>query len=115
MMKRQIIGSLGSIFAALCCIGTLALLAFLASIGVGFLINDLILLPLLLIFLAISIWGITRSMASHNLRWPLVLAVVSSIVVFAAIWFSRPLVLLGLVGLITASVWDMYLHRTALP
>ncbi len=114
-MKQQIIGTLGSIFAALCCIGTPALLAFLASIGVGFLINDLILLPLLLVFLVLSLWGITRTLAAHGQRRPLVLAVVSSVLIFAAVWFSRPLVLLGLVGLIAASVWDRYLYKTALP
>lgn len=111
-MTRQVIGILGSIFAALCCVGTPVLLAFLASIGVGFMINDLILVPLLLVFLAISIWSMTRSMAAHGQRWPLILAVVSSVVTFAAVWFSRPLVLLGLIGLIAASAWDMYLHKT---
>jgi len=44
------IGPLGSIFAALCCIGTPGLLAFLTAIGAGFLLTDLILLPLLILF-----------------------------------------------------------------
>lgn len=114
-MKRQIIGALGSIFAALCCIGTPALLAFLVSIGLGFLIHDAILLPLLAVFLVVSIWGITRSMATHGQRLPLIVAVISSVVMVAAVWFSRPLVLLGIAGLIVASGWDMYLHKTSAP
>ena len=110
-MKRQLIGMIGTLVTALCCIGTPALLAFLAAIGAGFLINDLILLPLLVAFLGISIWGIRRSMAIHGQSRPLILAVVSSVVTFVAVWFSRPLVLLGLLGFIAASVWDMALHK----
>jgi mercuric ion transport protein len=102
----------GTIVTALCCIGTPALLAFLAAIGAGFLINDLILLPLLVVFLGSSLWGIRHAMTVHGQPQPLILAVVSSVVTFAAVWFSRPLVLLGLLGLVAASVWNMYLQKT---
>jgi mercuric ion transport protein len=113
-MQRQIIGTLGAIFAALCCLGTPALLALLASIGVGFLIRDVILVPLLVVFLGISLWGIQRSRRRHGQRLPLTVAVVSSIMIVAAVWFSRPLVLLGVAGLIAASAWDIYLWCGAL-
>jgi mercuric ion transport protein len=110
-MTRQIVGMIGSIFAALCCIGTPALLAFLASIGAGFLIRDVILLLLLVVFLVVTIWGMMRTRDAHGQRGPLLVTVVSSIVVVAAVWFSRSAVILGLVGLIVASVWNMYLQR----
>jgi mercuric ion transport protein len=110
-MKRQLIGMVGTVVTALCCIGTPALLAFLAAIGAGFVINDLIFMPLLVVFLGIGLWGIRRSMAVHGQSWPLILAVVSSVVTFVAVWLSRPLVLLGLLGFVAASVWDMVLHR----
>ena len=110
-MTRQLIGMIGTILTALCCLGTPALLAFLAAIGAGFLLHDLILLPLLIVFLGIGLWGMRRSMAVHGQPRPLILAVVSSVVIFVAVWFSRPLVLLGLLGLVTASVWDMALRQ----
>jgi hypothetical protein len=75
-------------------------------------LHDVILLPLLVVFLGISLWGMQRSMRLHGQRYPLVLAVISSVVIFSAVWFSRPLVLLGLVGLIAASGWNVYLHQT---
>jgi mercuric ion transport protein len=111
-MTRQIVGTIGSIFAALCCIGTPALLALLTSIGVGFLIRDVILLPLLVVFLGVNMWGIQRSVSRHGNEIPRIVAVVCSVVIIVAVWFSRSLVLLGLVGLIAASVWDIYLCRT---
>ncbi len=110
-MTRQLIGMVGTIVTALCCLGTPALLAFLAAIGAGFVLNDLILMPLLVVFLGIGLWGIRRSMAVHRQSWPLILAVVSSVVTFIAVWFSRPLVLLSLLGFVAASVWDMALHK----
>ena len=44
-------GPIGSILATLCCLGVAPLLGALTALGLGFLINDLILLPLLLFFL----------------------------------------------------------------
>ena len=111
-MVSKIIGSLGSIFAALCCIGTPTLLAFLTSIGAGFLINDKILILLLVVFLGISVWGIYKSSKLHGNKGSLILSVISAIVVFAAIWFSKPLVYTGLISLISASVWDFYLGKS---
>lgn len=52
------IGVGGSIFAALCCLGFPALLSTLSAIGLGFLVNDAILVPLLILFLGITIAGL---------------------------------------------------------
>lgn len=107
------VGPLGTIFTALCCIGTPSLLAFLSAIGVGFLINDLILLPLLVLFLAASIAGLYSSYKSHTNRWPLVVGSTSSILVLFFIfgWFFKPMVYLGLSGLVGTSLWNIYLGR----
>ena len=56
------IGVLGSVFTALCCLGLPALLTILSAVGLGFLINDAILLPLLVIFLAITVVGLIPGM-----------------------------------------------------
>lgn len=49
-------GPIGSIFAALCCLGFAPALAALSAVGLGFLINDLVLIPLLVLFLGATIW-----------------------------------------------------------
>jgi mercuric ion transport protein len=107
------IGPLGTILTALCCIGTPGLLAFLSAIGVGFLINDAILLPLLVIFLAISVMGLYSSIKTHGNRWPLILGGTSSIFVLFFIfgWFLKPMVYVGLIGLVGTSVWNIFLGR----
>jgi mercuric ion transport protein len=63
-----IIGTGGAVFAALCCIGTPAALGLLTAVGFGFLINDFILIPLLLFFVALAVYGFSasRKRASAN-------------------------------------------------
>jgi mercuric ion transport protein len=107
------VGPIGTIFTALCCIGTPGLLAFLSAIGAGFLINDAILLPLLVFFLAVSMAGLYSSYKDHANRWPVVLGGIStiSILFFTYGWFLQSLVYLGLAGLVGSSVWNIFLRR----
>ena len=60
--KRHLdkIGVGGSLFAALCCLGFPALVSILSAIGLGFLINDDILRPMMIVFCC-----------SQFLGWPL--------------------------------------------
>jgi mercuric ion transport protein len=110
------VGPLGTIFAALCCIGTPGLLAFLSAMGVGFLISDALLLPLLILFLAISMAGLYYSFKTHKNRWPVILGGISSLLILFFIygWFLKPLVYLGLVGLVGTSVWNLVLKKRCL-
>jgi hypothetical protein len=57
--KRHLdkVGVGGSLFGALCCLGFPALVSILSAIGLGLLINDDILRPLLIGFLLVAIWG----------------------------------------------------------
>lgn len=56
-MRAGIFGSLGSVFAALRCAGVRAVSGALSAVGIGFLVNDLILFPLLAISLGLALWG----------------------------------------------------------
>lgn len=108
------IGPFGTIFTALCCIGTPGLLAFLSAIGAGFLVRGAILLPFLAIFLALSIMGLYSSYKGHTKKWPLILSCISSffILFFAYGWFIKPMVYVGLAGLVGASVGNIFSGRS---
>src|SRR6266851_1646431 len=80
------IGVVGSIFAALCCLGVPGLLSILGAIGLGFLINDAVLLPLLIIFLLVTIVGLALGMREHHRAWALLLGIVSAAAVFIFIF-----------------------------
>lgn len=54
-LAKQLASTLGAAFAAACCLGVTAVLSLLTAIGAGFLINDAVLIPLYVAFLALSL------------------------------------------------------------
>ncbi len=107
------IGVLGSVFTALCCLGFPALLSILSAIGLGFLINDAILLPLLVLFLLATIAGLVSGMRFHAKPWALILGIPSSLLVlgFLFVHFNQGLVQAGIVGLVLAGLLNVWLQR----
>jgi mercuric ion transport protein len=105
------LGTGGSLFAALCCLGTPAILSFLAAIGAGFLVNDLILLPLLAITLAIAGWGLAEGRKVHRNPKPLSLGVMGIMLIPVGIFTGGWLVTPGAVLLIGATVWNVVARR----
>lgn len=104
-------GPIGSIIAALCCLGFAPLLAALTALGLGFLIHDLILFPLLVFFLGISIWALDRDRPRHGLWQPEGAAAVAAVLTLGGLFFSPLIVAAGLILLVGASVWNWLLIR----
>ncbi len=106
------IGVGGSLFAALCCLGFPALLSIVSAVGLGFLINDAILLPLLVVFLALTLYGLYRGYRKHRKPGAVLLGGGSAValLVFLLVFFSRPLAYLAIVGLVAASVLNVRLR-----
>lgn len=105
-------GPLGSIFASLCCLGLTPLVGTLAALGLGFLINDLILIPMLVVFLGISIWAFDRDRHRH-LHWgPEAISVFAAALTLVGILLFFPsLVIMMLAFLVGASIWNLILVR----
>ena len=101
------IGIGGSLFSALCCLGFPALLSLLSAISLGFLINDAILLPLLGIFLVITLWGLYFGMPRHGQPWALLLAAISSLILFVFLFINPIIAYLGIAGLIAAGLLNI--------
>ncbi len=100
------IGICGSLFTALCCLGFPALLSVLSAVGLGFLMNDMILFPLLVGFLALTFYGLYRGYQEHGRPRAVVLGGTSAValLVFLFVFFSRPLAYLSLAGLVGATL-----------
>lgn len=111
--KRHLdkIGIGGSLFAALCCLGFPALLSILSAIGLGFLINDAILLPLLIVFLLVTLAGLALGMRHHGSPWALVVGTVSAAALsaFIFVWFNKALASLSIAGVVVASGLNVWL------
>ncbi len=112
-MKRSLdkIGVAGSLFAALCCLGFPAILSIVSAIGLGFIIKDAILIPLLSVFLVIALVGLYLGISHHG-RWTaFALGLISAIVilVFIVLTLNKTLALFGIAGLVAASVLNVWL------
>ena len=103
---RDKLGFLGTLFASLCCLGVSVVIAPLTAIGLGFLINDLILLPLVLVFLLITLWGLYTGWKRHGLRPPFFLGIFAAVLLIPSFFVSAYLSSLLLVVLLVATIWN---------
>ncbi len=112
-IKLEQTALIGSVISALCCLGFAPFLSILSAIGAGFLINDFILLPLLILFLIIGGFGLKRSSQKYKNNKPLYLHILASLIILIFTYGKYIPVLswLGIAGLIVASFWSIKLLR----
>ncbi len=110
-MFKQVTGSLGSIFASLCCLGFTPLLAALSAAGLGFAISDAVLIPLLALFLGLTLWGLQSSRACHGNSIPFYVGVAGAAAALGGVFVFIPLHVAGLLMVVGASIGDIVLVR----
>lgn len=108
---KQIIGSGSSLLVGACCLGLTPLLSGLTAVGLGFLINDLILLPLLAIALGFTLWALWSASKRHQTKIPFAIGIGASIAAFAGLWIFVPLSYAGFAVLIGSTIWDYIAGR----
>ncbi len=111
-MKSSVFGSLGATVAALCCAGAPAVLGALSAAGLGVLVNDAILLPLVAMALGVALWGLWRGTERHGSRGALLLGGVGAALLVLGI-FLYPLVYAGVAAMLGAAVWNTAALRRA--
>ena len=110
---KQLGSILGAVFAAACCLGLPLVLSALSAAGLGFLVHDVILIPLLIAFVLLNLWLLRRACVRHGDRRPLVLGVVGGTLAVVGLYLHPLVSSLGLVGLVAASGWDFVNGRRA--
>jgi len=107
------VGILGATFAALCCLGISAVLSVVTAIGLGFLIKDAILLPLLVLSLLIAMYGLYSGWKRHHNPAALVVGGLAGValVVFSYFHQSRPLAFSSIAALVAASILNIVFLR----
>lgn len=93
----------------LCCLGFAPALGALAAAGLGFLLRDALLVPLLGLFLAVTIWSLRREGRRHGHAAPERLSWVAAVLTVAGLWVWAAVTALGLVLLVSASAWNSWL------
>lgn len=109
--RASLAGLLGSGFALLCCAGAAPVLGLLSAIGLGFLIHDAVLIPLLIVALGVTALGLRHGGRCHRRVAPLVVGVGGGAVAVVGLFFWVPLAFVGFATVILASVWNLRLLR----
>ncbi len=104
----------GSVVAALCCLGVPALLSVFTALGLGFLINDAVLLPLMIVFLVIAIYGLYSGARRHGQWSAVAVGGAGAVLLLASMWFGSAAVsAVGIVLLVAATLWNVRLRMRA--
>lgn len=122
----QCSGLSGAALAAACCLGIPVVLSAVAAVGLGFLINDAVLLPMFVGFAGLNLWTLYRSARKHKaLSEEAMLAFwtgsigasVSTVGLGFTVTGILPvaviLVYLGLALFIVANIWDFMIGRNS--
>lgn len=105
------IGIGGTTFAALCCLGFPALLAIVSSIGLSFLINDAVLLPLLALSLLVTLWALYSGIRHHRSWSAFGIGVIGAVLIVLSVWLGHAIYVgVGIAALIVASLLNVILR-----
>ena len=87
----------------------------LSTIGLGFLINDAVLIPLLVAFLGVTLWGLYLGKSRHGSWAPLAIGALAAVLVGASVGVGSGLLgALGIGGLVAASAVNVALRMRQL-
>lgn len=106
------VGVVGSLFAVACCLGVSAVVSVVTAIGLGFLLRDAILLPLAIVFLALTVWGLAAGWRRHHNVAPLAIGIAAALAILVSAFVVHVrAAAFGSVGvLIAATILDVVLR-----
>ena len=105
-------GAFGAIVAALCCAGTPLIVAALAATGLSALRKDAILWPVMLLSLAVAIWGYWQGHRVHHASAPLVVGVIGAVLLALGVivvhgFPAMQMIYSGATLLVAATIWNI--------
>jgi mercuric ion transport protein len=105
-------GVFGAIVAALCCAGTPLIVAALAATGLSALRRDAILWPIMLVSLAVAIWGYWQGHRIHRAWAPLTVGVIGAVslalgVIVVHGFPAIQMIYGGAMLLVAATIWNI--------
>ena len=116
MQLTDAAGALGAIVAALCCAGTPLIVAALAATGLSALRKDAILWPVMLVSLAVAIWGYWQGHRLHHAWAPLIVGVIGAVslalgVIVVHGFPAMPMIYAGAMLLVAATIWNIVARK----
>lgn len=109
----------GSLFTLACCLGVPYALSMLGIVGLGFMINDYILVPLFIILSLMTAWQLHHTQYEHDQSKPVKVAFtgaittsLSLVLMLFGVPFMLPLVGIGAILLVGGVIWDLILNKS---
>jgi mercuric ion transport protein len=120
MIKSKVlnwVGSLGSaLTVGLCPICIPAIGSFLSAIGMGFLVNESVLKPIVIVFILISSFGFYWSYKKeHKNVYPVVFGIFFGVGIYLSryVFINFYMMYASIAGLLGISIWNLKLKKTA--
>ncbi len=103
--------------SASCPVCLAAYAGLLSSLGLGFLFNDRVQKPLIVLFVSISVASIAWAIRRHGRFGPCLVVLAGSIAIVAGrvIWSVPWAVYLGVPSVVVAALWNLILKRPVRP
>jgi len=106
MKKQSMFGAIVGSFGGLCCAGAPFIIAALTSLGVGFIINDFIVIPLFLVGAGWMLFSLKHNQKHHKNKKPLIIATLGVIITAIGI-FVTSIIWGGIILMLAGSIMDM--------
>ncbi len=105
-------GAFGAIVAALCCAGTPLIVGALAAAGLSSLRRDAILWPVMLLSLAVALWGFWQGHRVHRRLGPLLIGALGAIALACGVIVvhgppAMTMIYGGAIVLVLATAWNI--------
>jgi mercuric ion transport protein len=112
----DVVGVIGAILAALCCAGTPFIIAALAATGLTAMRKDAILWPIMLVSLAVAIWGYWEGYRMHRTPAPIIVGTVGALslalgVIVVNGFPAMQMIYGGALLLVAATVWNIVARK----
>jgi mercuric ion transport protein len=109
-------GVSGAIIAALCCAGTPIIVGALGAVGLSFLRRDAVLWPIMLVSLAVALWGFWQGWRLHRNLWPLITGATGALSLASGVIVvhgppAMTMIYGGAVLLVLATCWNILARR----
>ena len=100
---------IASAFAAACCLGIAPVVSALTAVGLGFVLQDWIVIPLLALSLALTVWQLQRDRHRHLVAAPAWLGWGGALLALIGLWMHPAVVWSGIALLFAVSLWNLVL------
>jgi len=98
-----------AVFTALCLVGLGPVTGLVSTLGLGVILTEVILVPLLAACLGLTLWALATDRTYHRERGPTRLVWAAAAVMLGGYWLLEPLVWVGIALVAGAAVWNQVL------